>query len=279
MTFKNILVHLDDSRRCHLRLGVATQLAVDFGAELVGLYVVPTRELAPSVAALLPADVVARRLQETGDAQNKAEALFKKAAKTVGLKAVEWRAPAGSSVNVAVTHARCTDLVVLGQRDPGDADFAFLEELNEAVVLSAGRPALCVPYAAVPAAIGQHVLVAWDGGREASRAVGDAMPLLVKASQITVMSVHSGGNNRLPDEAATARLAAYLRSHGVEAKIDHSTIDDIGIGEWLLSRAADLSADLIVMGAYAHTRLRELVLGGVTRTMLSAMTAPVLMSH
>ena len=279
MTFKNILVHLDDSRRCHLRLGVATKLAADFGADLVGMYVVPTRELAPSVAALLPPEVVARRLQESGVAQQKAEALFRKAATAPGLKGVEWRAPAGSSVDVAVVHARSTDLVVLGQRDPGDADFAFLEELDEAVVLSAGRPALIVPYAAVPATIGQHVLIAWDGGREASRAVGDAMPLLVKAQQITVMSVHSGNNNRPPDEAATSRLAAYLRSHGIEAKVDHSTIDDIGIGEWLLSRAADLSVDLIVMGAYAHTRLRELVLGGVTRTMLGAMTAPVLMAH
>lgn len=279
MTFKNILVHLDDSRRCHLRLGVATKLAADFGAQLVGLYVVPTRELAPSVAALLPADIVARRLQETGAAQQNAEALFREAARSARLRAIEWRAPAGSSVNAAVEHARCADLAVLGQRDPGDADFAFLEELNEAVVLSAGRPALLVPYATAPDVIGQHVLVAWDGGREASRAIGDAMPFLVKARQVTVMSVHSSGNNRVSDEAATSRLASYLRAHGIEAKIDHSSIDDIGIGEWLLSRAADLTIDLIVMGAYAHTRLRDLVLGGVTRTMFSSMTAPVLMAH
>ena len=144
MTFKNILVHLDDSRRCHQRVGVATKLAVDFGAELVGVYVVPTRELTPSVAALLPADMVARRLQETGAAQQKAEAQFREAARGAGLKAIEWRAPAGSSVNVAVEHARCADLAVLGQRDPGDADFAFFEELNQAVVLSAGRPALLI---------------------------------------------------------------------------------------------------------------------------------------
>jgi nucleotide-binding universal stress UspA family protein len=272
MTFKNILVHVDDSKRCDLRLGLAAKLAADFHAELVGLYAVPTRELTPSVAALLPADVVARRLRESGAAQENAETLFKHAAVAAGVSTTEWRAPSGSSASSAVAHARCTDLAVLGQRDPGDADFAFLEELTEGVVLSCGRPCLVVPYAAAPATNGERVLVAWDGGREASRAVGDALPLLVKSRKVTVMSVS-------PANGATSRLAAYLRSHGIEAGVDHSVLDDIKIGEWLLSRAADMAADLIVMGAYAHTRLRDLVLGGVTRTMLASMTVPVFMSH
>ncbi len=83
----------------------------------------------------------------------------------------------------------------------------------------------------------------------------------------------------MSDEAATSRLADYLHSHGIDAKVDHSSVEDISVGEWLLSRSADLGIDLIVMGAYAHTRLRELILGGVTRTMLRSMTVPVLMSH
>ena len=270
--FKNILVHIDDSSNCKLRLGVAAKLASDFRAELVGLYAVPTRELTPSLAAVLPADVVALRLRESGDAQQRAEAWFRESARAGSVSATEWRAPAGASTENAVAHARCTDLAVLGQRDPGDADFAFLEELTKAVVLSAGRPCLVIPYAAVPAQIGRRIMVAWDGGREASRAVGDAMPLLTAPHEVMVMSVQPAGG-------ATNRLSTYLRSHGVEARIDHSTVDDIKVGEWLLSRAADMGIDLIVMGAYAHTRLRELVLGGVTRTMLGAMTVPVFMVH
>ena len=272
MTFKNILVHIDDSSHCRRRLGIAVKLATDFQAELVSLYAVPMRELTPSVAALLPTDVVARRLRESGEAQQRAEELFRETARSAGLTAIEWRAPAGPSIESAIAHSRCADLAVLGQRDPGDADFAFVEELTEAVLLSCGRPCLVVPYAAVPTTIGQRILVAWDGGREASRAVGDALPLLVKASKVTVMSVS-------PATGATSRLAGYLRAHGIDAAIDHSVIDDIKIGEWLLSRAADMGVDLIVMGAYAHTRLRDLVLGGVTRTMLASMTVPVFMSH
>jgi nucleotide-binding universal stress UspA family protein len=149
MTFKNILVHIDDSH-CRLRVGAAVKLAGDFHAELVGLYAVPMRELTPSLAALLPADVVARRLRESGDAQQRAEELFRETARSAGLTAVEWRAPAGPSIESAIGHARCTDLAVLGQRDPGDADFAFLEELTEGVLLSCGRPCLVIPYAAVP---------------------------------------------------------------------------------------------------------------------------------
>jgi len=278
MTFKNILVHVDDGRTCGRRLALAARLATDFGAELVGAYLVPTRELAPSVAALLPADVVARRLHETGVAQQEAEARFREAATAAGVASIEWRAPAGPAVESAVAHARCTDLVVLGQGDVGDADFAFGQQLTEAVVLGAGRPAVVVPYAAAPATCGQRILVAWDGGREASRALGDALPLLARAQQVTVMSVHSSGTGAT-DHAATSRLSAYLRSHRIEIAVDHSVVDDMKVGEWLLSRAADLGSDLIVMGAYAHTRLREFVLGGVTRSMLEAMTVPVLMAH
>ena len=279
MTYGHIVVHVDDSQRCAERLGVAAKLACAFHAELVGMYIVPSRELSPSVAALLPADVVARRLEETGAAQAKAETLFRQVAGAAEVAAIEWRAPAGAPIDQAVANARCTDLVVLGQRDRADDDFAFVEELTQSVVLFAGRPALIVPYAMASTSFAERILVAWDGGREASRALGDALPLLESARQVTVMSIHASSGARVADHVATARLAAYLRSHGIEPQLDHSTVDDTGTGEWLLSRAADLSIDLIVMGAYAHTRLRELVLGGVTRTMLGAMTVPVLMAH
>jgi nucleotide-binding universal stress UspA family protein len=279
MSFATLVVHCDDRSRCRQRLDVATRFTRDFGARLVGLYAVPTAELTPSVAALLPANVVERHLRETGEAQHRAEAVFRQASAAAGLAAIEWRAPAGNPVDAAVAHARCADLAILGQPDPDDPDAGFIEELAQAVVLSAGRPSLIVPYIAPGNTVGQRVLVAWDGGREASRAVGDALPLLARATDVTVMAIHPGTEDRIADTQATARLTAYLHSHGIDARVDHSNIPDISVGEWLLSRTADLGIDLIVMGAYAHTRLRELVLGGVTRTMLRSMTVPVLMSH
>ena len=279
MSFKTILVHADDNPHCKQRLDAAIQLALDFSARLVGLYLVPAAELTPSVAAMFPAEVVARRLRETGEAQGRAETLFRQATAAAGLAAIDWRAPSGKPVVAAVAHARCADLAVMGQPDPDQPDFAFLEELAQTVALSAGRPALIMPYIAPGSSLGQSVLVAWDGGREASRAVGDALPLLTRARRVTVMAIHSETEDRIADTAATSRLVDYLHSHGIDARVNHSNVTDISVGEQLLSQAADLGIDLIVMGAYAHTRLRELILGGVTRTMLRSMTAPVLMSH
>jgi nucleotide-binding universal stress UspA family protein len=279
MSFKTILVHADDNPRCKLRLDVAIRVALDFGAELAGIYLVRTAELTPSVAMLLPAEVVEWRLRETGDAQVQAETLFRQATSAAGLTAIDWRAPAGDPVGAAVAHARCADLAIVGQPDPEGSDFGFLEQFAQTVVLSAGRPMLIIPYVAPVTAPGQRVLIAWDGGREAARAVGDALPILARARHVTVMAVHSGTDGRIADAAATSRLEAYLHAHGIDARIDHSNVADTSIGESLLSRTADLGIDLIVMGAYAHTRLRELILGGVTRTMLRSMAVPVLMSH
>jgi len=205
--------------------------------------------------------------------------MFRQATAVAGLTAIDWRAPSGKPVVAAVAHARCADLAVIGQPDPDQPDFEFLEELAETVALSAGRPALIIPYVAPVASLGQRVLIAWDGGREASRAVADALPLLSRAKRVTVVVIDSEAEGRIADTAATSRLVDYLHSHGIDARVDHSNVTDISAGEQLLSQAADLGVDLIVMGAYAHTRLRELILGGVTRTMLRSMTAPVLMSH
>jgi len=279
MSLKTLLVHVNDKPQCKQQLHVAIRLALDFGARLVAIYLVPGIELTPSLAALLPDDVVARRLEETGAAQAEAEKLFRQAAQVAGLTAIEWRAPSGDPIGAASAHARCADLTVIGQPEADQSDFRFLDELAQTVALSAGRPTLITPYAGPVPSPGQRVLVAWDGGREASRAVGDALPILARAKHVRITAIHRDDGERIADQAATSRLADYLHSHGIDAKVDHSSVEAISIGEWLLSRSADLGIDLIVMGAYAHTRFRELILGGVTRTMLRSMTVPVLMSH
>jgi nucleotide-binding universal stress UspA family protein len=157
----------------------------------------------------------------------------------------------------------------------------FSAQLVEAVLLESGRPVLIVPYVGAPPRIGSNILVAWDGGREATRAISDAMPLLVRARQVTVVTLDPGAAKRGVDTPARERLVAHLRRHGVAARIESDELGagDVAIGDWLLSRSFDLGVDLLVMGGYGHPRWREQALGGATQALLSAMTVPVLMAH
>jgi nucleotide-binding universal stress UspA family protein len=192
---------------------------------------------------------------------------------------VEFRIPEGDPIDAAIGEMRCADLAIMGQPDPEDDQAGFGRRLAENVALSSGGPVLLVPYATARAQPGANVLVAWDGGREAARAVRDALPLLGGAKRVTVVS--AGVRRTAVDDMQRSheRLAAYLAANAVEAQFKRLEVAKHETGEAVLSQAADLGADLIVMGAYGHARVRELVLGGVTRTMLESMTVPVLMSH
>ena len=138
---------------------------------------------------------------------------------------------------------------------------------------------LVVPYAFERRPVGRRVLVAWNASREAARAVSDALPLLKRAGQVDVVAFEPGKSGAAHGEEPGADIALYLARHGVKVTVSRVDAPDLDVGNQLLSRAFDLSADLIVMGAWGHSRLRELVLGGVTRTVLESMTVPVLMAH
>jgi nucleotide-binding universal stress UspA family protein len=278
MSLKTILVHLDDSVHRQARLEAAARLAQSFAARLIGMYLVPVAELSPSIAALLPSGVMEERLRATGEAQDSAERAFRSAAATASLQSVEWIAPAGDPFDAAIAQAHCADLVVVGQRNPDDKLSGFTEAIAIRTLLGSGRPVLFVPYIGLPASLGERVLVAFDGGREAARAVGDAMPLLERATHVSLMlGGRDGGQGDV--DASGARLTAWLRDHGIAAVIESDHAPRERAGEWALSRAADLACDLIVMGGYGHSRAQELVLGGMTRTMIQAMPVAVLMSH
>ena len=280
MSFKQILVHIDDdSQRSAQRTEVAMRLAHTFTAQLVGAYVVPEFAITPALAAMLPAELVSARLAQSGAAQHGAEATFLQAAAQSGLAAVEWRAPAGPAIDIAVAHGRSTDLIILSQAQPETEGAAFASNLVNAAVLSTGRPVLVIPYIGAGATLGENMLVAWDGGHEASRAIADALPLLKRARQVSVLAVNADEDSSVGDAPAATRLVAWLSQHGVDVSVTHQQSTDVRVGEWLLSRVADSGCDLVVMGGYAHSRMREAVLGGATRSMLHAMTVPVLMSH
>lgn len=273
MSYKTIVVHLDARPRSSERLDLACQLAAQFDAHVVGLYApgaprIPSYALAEAGPALR--DLVAKRVV---DSAREAEQRFRAAAQ----QRAEWRSAEGDAGLALRLHARYADLVVAAQ--PQADDEGDLIGLADDLALSAGRPVLFHPYAGSFPTVGKRVLIAWDGGREAARAVSDALPLLRRADAVEVAVFDPQRARRNHGAQPGADVALFLARHGVKVTVHTQSGAGYDVGAQILSRAADTSADLIVMGAYGHARVRELVLGGVTRTVLEAMTVPVLMSH
>jgi len=272
VTYKTLLVHVDDRPRCAERLGLAFTLAARFEAHLVALFALEAARI-PSYALAEAGPVVQEiETRRRAEAARAAEAEFRQAERRAGGNA-EWRLSSGDAVAALRLAARYADLVIAAQPEPDDPfGQAFAAEL----VLGAGRPVLFVPYAGRFADAGKRVLVAWNASREAARAVSDALPMLARADSVEVVAFQPGGDH---GELPAADIALYLARHGVKATAARDVAPGLKIGARILSRAADGAADLIVMGAYGHSRLRELALGGATRSLLEAMTVPVLMSH
>jgi nucleotide-binding universal stress UspA family protein len=176
-------------------------------------------------------------------------------------------------------HSHCSDIVVLGQADPEETDFPAARERVAEVVLRSARPTVVLPFAGDFDSVAARVLVAWDDGREAARAIADALPLLRRAERVQVVTWDrsSGGADAAWSDRHAA-LQRWLEAHGVNAEL-RLTRTGITLTEALLSRACDFDADLIVMGAYGHPRWTERIMGGTTQGMLVSMTVPVLMSH
>jgi nucleotide-binding universal stress UspA family protein len=288
MGFKDILVALDSAPAAHGRLDLAAGLAERFGAHLIGLCVTLGAE-GPRRGGYFDyfdrslLDPLYREYREKMQSEaERTRSLFEEIAKRHGLSA-EWRGAVGYPSEIVALHGRFADLIVLGQRDPDDTGTVLFRPLPEEVALAVGRPVLVVPYAGVWKAIGRRVLVGWDSGREATRAINDAMPLLTGAQTVTILAIdpaveagdHGAGHGEVPG----GDIALHLARHGVKATVETTASAGIGAGNALLSRASDLEADLLVMGAYGHSRVRELMLGGTTRTVLESMTLPVLMAH
>lgn len=276
MALKRILVHFDQSQQGQSRMDLALTLARRFGGRLTGVYVIPTFiPPAFAVGQVPPAFLV----EQERDAQEAAEAArrqFIERASKEGLTA-DWQSVQFSPVVELRRLARYADLAIMGQNDP-DARDLVNQVRPEDVVLGSGRPVLVVPYIGAPATTGRRVVIAWNGGREAARAVGDALPLLRRAETVWALSI--GRDAGETATSPTSELARFLADHGIRATPRELIAgDDISASDLLLSMLSDLGADLLVMGCYGHSRMREVVLGGMTRGILRHMTVPVLMSH
>ncbi len=283
MQLKDILVHLDRSDRLGARLDLAIDLANRHDAHLTGIHVldISPGSLAAQVSGMGDAGAMAVMLQRLMDEARQAavplEAQFVDRLRAEG-KEGEWRLLEGSESDNVIDSARYADLTIVGQPNPEDRDGAATA-LIEQLLFDSGRPVLLVPYAGTFRTTGHNVLVGWNGSREAARAVGDAMPFLAEAKSVTVLSVTPGRGDGEEERVAAADLTLHLARHGITAVAAHTTADSISEGDALLNYASDSGCDLLVMGGYGHSRLREIVMGGVTRSLLRHMTIPILMSH
>ncbi|MBI2752132.1 MAG: universal stress protein [Betaproteobacteria bacterium] len=277
MSYKTILVHLDTDKRVAERLDLAIRLADTFDSHLVGLFALSAPRIPSYALAEAGPVVVEVEARHRAEAARNAEAMFKSENARHG-RSAEWRATQRDALAAATLSARYADLVVIGQHEPGNSS-GVTPDFAEELVLSAGRPVLLVPYAGHFAQVGRRILVAWNAGQEAARAVTDALPLLTRASTVQVVAFNPAEAGADHGDIPGADIGLVLARHGVKVSVAQQQSEEVDIGNQLLSRAADIEADLIVMGAYGHSRVRELVLGGVTRTLLDTMTVPVLMSH
>jgi nucleotide-binding universal stress UspA family protein len=281
MTIADLLVHVGRGRAAEATVDAAVQLAKAHGARLTLLALAAEPYLASAVGIHMPAELMH---QLAAGAEADADRMLAEATTRVGgAVQVEGRrelAKVERLADMLVWHGRRADLVVISQPDPDDED-DYGMGFAEAAFMGCGRPTLIIPYIGVRGAMPpQRVLVAWDGSQEATRAIHDALPLLVKAERGASLVVVDPGrlSGRIGDQPG-AGMAAHLARHG--AKVEVATLhgEDLSVADVLLDRVSDDGADLIVMGAYGHARLRELVLGGTTRKILHHMTVPVLLSH
>lgn len=277
MSYKTILVHAGPGAGAEKRIRLAARLARDAGAHLVGSAPTGISRFMPPASFTAGGAAFVARCEELRREAADALARFEHIAREEGLDSFEARLIDDEVGASMALQARYADLVVAGQDDPGVLA-PVPHDLPEYLVLAGGRPVLVIPAAEGLHDFRQDALVAWDGSVEATRAVSGALPLLRAARRTTVLGfgddlAHSGASL-----AECERLAAWLRRHGIAAQAaSHAPGDDPG--EALLSAAADAGAGLLVMGGYGHARFRELLLGGVTATILRAMTLPVLFAH
>ena len=274
---KDIVVNLQPGEDSSPAGDYAVSLASMFEAHIAGVAFVYDAIIPVTGAGYIPQEVIDVQRRDNEAAAKEAVRRFNAAAARIGASAEPLLldselADAGRRFSRL---ARYFDLALVGQPKPEASQVESL--IAESTLFEAGRPVIMVPYVQKTPVKLDQVMVCWDGGASAARAVGDAMPLLKRARNIELVIVAS--DRAKPTETDGADIGRHLARHGLKVAVERIPGGDIDVGEALLSRAADFDADFMVMGGYGHSRLREFVLGGATRSILRSMTVPVLMSH
>ncbi len=280
MAMKSLLLQLGEAGTADKEIAAAVDLALRLDAHLIGLYIAPDPVFPAFIMGQMPHGALEAQEGSMKAREEAAAEGFEAACSKAGVSS-EFRSVRSFVEDIPAVvgqHGRYADMLILPQYNPDAAAPGGRANLEHSV-LTCGAPALVVPYIGARPGFGRNVMLAWDGSREAARAAKDALPFLEAADKVTVLCIDPPREIVGPSHEPGADIAHFLARHGVKAEARHVASGELSIGETLLSRMADDDTDLLVMGAYGHARLTELILGGVTRTILKYMTVPVLMSH
>ena len=280
MNPKTFVVSLNDTGNLDHLLATCSSLAAHHGAHVTGVYIIPSVEVYAVYGGIAMADVVDDQRQRYLSMAKEVREKFERTM-TLNSLSFDWRELDAISSSIGQEFAqqcRLADLVVTGQV-VADTSCGVEPGFAEYVVLAAGRPVLLVPRGKSFEFIGNKVLMGWNASKEAARACFDALPLLSKDSQVDIVWIDPQKQRGLAGNLPGAELATTFARHNIRVTAEPMPTADSDVGKALLTRAGDTGADLLVMGAYGHSRVREFVFGGATEHVLKNMTLPVLMSH
>ncbi len=281
MAIKDVLVHLDTSDTCNQCIQAAAALAGRKGAHLIGLAFALESSLLKYYGGKLALEMGEGQGELTRQAAAAAIEVFEKCTKDRNIE-TESRIVECSTMDVGeqiAFHGRHVDITFLEQPSPDGENRGLMSSLMDGVLFSTGRPVYIVPYIGRRETPVRKAVIAWDGGYKSARAVNDAIPLLQDRGETVVLVVDPDKRKKAHGPKPGADIAAHLQRHGINASVVKQTSGDYGTATTILNFVSDSGADLLVMGAYGQSRLRERTFGGVTRTILDQMTVPVLMSN
>ncbi len=274
---KDIIVNLSTGGKHVPAADYAVSVAETFSAHATGIAFALEPVVPATVMGGVPADFIDAQRAESDKAARAATARFDHSSRNAGLSAEThvFEVSIAGAADIFGRLARRFDLAIVGQEEPDT--FGPEGLITEAALFEAGRPVIVVPYIQKAPLKLDRVLVCWDASRAAARATGDALPFLARAKEVHIVIVSGERGKR--DELPGADIGQHLARHGIKVEVNRVAASNVDVASVILSYAADLSADFLIMGGYGHSRLREFVLGGVTRSILGSMTVPAFMSH
>lgn len=278
--YKTVLLHVNDERRANALIDFAAEFAEGQGAHLIALYVVPLPVVLNEWPDVAVAEMIEAQRKAYREEGQRIAATFREKTKLMS-KPAEWRLVESQYATVGdalVQHARMADVAIVAQ---ADADWHLTRTLDapESAVMESGRPVIVVPNGALARPDPRRVMVAWNGRRESTRAAFDALPLLQNASGVDIVWIDPKTGSTGVGDLPCAEFATTLARHGVKAEARPVRADEESVGLALIEESKRTGADLLVMGAYGHSRFREFILGGATRNQMRNMRIPVLFAH
>jgi nucleotide-binding universal stress UspA family protein len=274
---KDIIVNLSVTKEGTVVGQYAVSVAATLQAHLTGIAFIYDPVVPISGAGYIPAEIIETQRDDNETAAEAAVKSFNTAADQAGISAEALMTNAGlaGAGDQFARMARRFDLAIVGQPQP---DISSIEQIiGENTLFESGRPVIIVPYIQKAPFKNDNVMICWDGSRPAARAVADALPIIGKGGRVEIVIVANERGKQ--DEIEGADIGQHLARHGLKVDVHRISGGNIDVGDALLSHAADSGADFMVMGGFGHSRLREFILGGVTRSIFEAMTVPVLLSH